>query len=160
GKLAAVIAPVLLGDAINRLTPQPGGRVSAGSAFVGLELGFAGLRLLAACAPFARDAIFTRVSQSTMARAPVETFSHALSLSLEFHQTKQTGTLSRVIDRGSRSTDFLIRSLVFSLGPTLVELVLAMAVMAVRLDWVFAITAFGTLVLYSVVTFKFTDWRL
>jgi ATP-binding cassette subfamily B protein len=123
-------------------------------------MAFAGLRLISACAPYARDAIFTRVSQSTMAKAAVESFGHALSLSLDFHQTKQTGTLSRVIDRGARSTDFLIRSLIFSLGPTFVELILAMIVMVVRLDWVFAITAFGTLVLYSLVTFKITDWRL
>lgn len=160
GKLAGVLAPVLLGDAINTLTPTGQGAVLVGAHFVGLAVGFAMLRLVAACAPYARDAIFTRVSQSTMARAAVESFGHALSLSLDFHQTKQTGALSRVIDRGARATDFLIRSLVFSLGPTAVELVLAMAVMVVRLDWRFAATAFVTLVLYAVITFKITDWRL
>ncbi|MFZ5686532.1 MAG: ABCB family ABC transporter ATP-binding protein/permease [Pseudomonadota bacterium] len=160
GKLAGVLAPVLLGDAINTLTPTGQGAVLVGAQFVGLAIGFAALRLVAACAPYARDAIFTRVSQSTMARAAVESFGHALSLSLDFHQTKQTGALSRVIDRGARATDFLIRSLVFSLGPTAVELVLAMAVMVVRLDWRFAATALVTLVLYAVITFKITDWRL
>ena len=151
GKLCGVLAPVLLGDAINTLTPLAQG---------GMALGFAMLRLLAACAPFARDAIFTRVSQSTMARAAIESFGHALSLSLDFHQTKQTGTLSRVIDRGARSTDFLIRSLIFNLGPTFIELVMAMTVMAVRLDWRFALTALVTLVIYAVITFRITDWRL
>ncbi|WP_414693369.1 ABCB family ABC transporter ATP-binding protein/permease [Phenylobacterium sp.] len=160
GKAAAVMAPVLLGDGINTLTPTADGAVVVGASFILLALGFAGLRLLAACAPYARDAIFTRVSQSTMARAAVETFGHALALSLDFHQTKQTGTLSRIIDRGARSTDFLIRSVVFSLGPTFVELVLAMVVMTVRLDWRFALTAFVTLVIYAVVTFRITDWRL
>ena len=160
GKLCGVLAPVLLGDAINTLTPLAQGGVALGGAFIGLALGFAMLRLLAACAPFARDAIFTRVSQSTMARAAIESFGHALSLSLDFHQTKQTGTLSRVIDRGSRSTDFLIRSLIFNLGPTFIELVMAMTVMAVRLDWRFALTALATLVIYAVVTFRITDWRL
>lgn len=160
GKAAAVLAPVLLGDGINTLTPTADGAVLVGATFILLALGFAGLRLLAACAPYARDAIFTRVSQSTMARAAVETFGHALALSLDFHQTKQTGTLSRIIDRGARSTDFLIRSVVFSLGPTFVELVLAMVVMTVRLDWRFALTAFVTLVIYTTVTFRITDWRL
>jgi ATP-binding cassette subfamily B protein len=159
GKIAAVAAPLMLGDAINTLTPATGGML-VGTGFIVLALAFAGFRLIAACAPFARDAVFARVSQSTMARAAIESFSHALSLSLDFHQTKQTGALSRVIDRGARATDFLIRSLVFSLGPTAIELVLAMAVMALRLDWKFAATAFVTLVLYSVVTFKITDWRL
>ena len=160
GKAAAVMAPVLLGDGINTLTPTADGAVVVGASFILLALGFAALRLLAACAPYARDAIFTRVSQSTMARAAVETFGHALALSLDFHQTKQTGTLSRIIDRGARSTDFLIRSVVFSLGPTFVELVLAMVVMTVRLDWRFALTALATLVIYAVVTFRITDWRL
>jgi ATP-binding cassette subfamily B protein len=160
GKLAGVVAPVMLGDAINTLSPGAQGVVMLGRDFLVLALAFAGLRLLAACAPYARDAIFTRVSQSTMARAAVESFGHALSLSLDFHQTKQTGTLSRVIDRGARSTDFLIRSLIFSLGPTFVELILAMMVMVVRLDWRFAVTAFVTLVFYAGVTFKITDWRL
>ncbi|WP_334164050.1 ABCB family ABC transporter ATP-binding protein/permease [Phenylobacterium sp.] len=160
GKAAAVMAPVLLGDGINTLTPMANGAVVVGTSFILLAVGFAALRLLAACAPYARDAIFTRVSQSTMARAAVETFGHALALSLDFHQTKQIGTLARIIDRGARSTDFLIRSVVFSLGPTFVELVLAMVVMTVRLDWRFALTAFVTLVIYATVTFRITDWRL
>ncbi|WP_414694649.1 ABCB family ABC transporter ATP-binding protein/permease [Phenylobacterium sp.] len=160
GKLCGVLAPVMLGDAINTLAPAAQGGLAVGATFVSLAVAFAGLRLVAACAPYARDAIFTRVSQSTMARAAVESFGHALSLSLDFHQTKQTGTLSRIIDRGARSTDFLIRSLIFNLGPTFVELVLAMAVMVIRLDWRFALTAFATLVVYAVVTFKITDWRL
>ncbi|HEY2751841.1 ABC transporter ATP-binding protein/permease [Phenylobacterium sp.] len=160
GKLAGVIAPVMLGDAINTLRPLAEGGVALGATFLVLVIAFATLRLVAACAPYARDAIFTRVSQSTMAKAAVETFAHALGLSLDFHQTKQTGTLTRIIDRGSRSTDFLIRSLIFNLGPTAVELVMAMVVMVVRLNWMFAITALATMVLYIVVTFRITNWRL
>jgi len=160
GKAAGVIAPVMLGDAINTLRPVAEGGLAIGAAFFLLVSGFAGLRLVAACAPYARDAIFTRVSQSTMAKAAVETFAHALGLSLDFHQSKQTGTLTRIIDRGSRSTGFLIRSLIFNLGPTMVELVMAMVVMVVRLDLAFAATALATMVLYVIVTFRITNWRL
>jgi ABC-type transport system involved in Fe-S cluster assembly fused permease/ATPase subunit len=160
GKAAGVTAPVMLGDAINTLQPAAQGGVAIGATFIGLAVAFAALRLVAACAPYARDAIFTRVSQSTMAKAAVETFAHALGLSLDFHQSKQTGTLTRIIDRGSRSTDFLIRSLIFNLGPTAVELVMAMAVMVVRLNWQFAVTALATMVIYVVVTFRITNWRL
>ena len=160
GKLAGVIAPVMMGEAIDTLRPVAQGGLPIGATFVLFALAYAGLRLAAACAPYARDAIFTRVSQSTMAKAAVETFGHALGLSLDFHQSKQTGTLTRVIDRGARSTDFLIRSLIFNLGPTAIELVMAMAVMILRLNWTFAATALGTLVIYVVVTFKITDWRL
>lgn len=160
GKAAGVIAPVMLGDAINTLSPAAQGAVALGASFIGLAVAFAVLRFVAAVAPFARDAIFTRVSQATMAKAAVDTFGHALALSLDYHQTKQSGTLSRTIERGSRATDFLIRSLIFNLGPTFIELILAMGVMVVRLDWRFALTALATLVVYAAVTFRITDWRL
>ena len=160
GKMASVWNPVLLGEAINTLTPGANGALAVGAGFVALALAFAGLRMLAACAPYARDAIFIPVSQATMAKAATEAFAHTLSLSLDFHQSKQTGMLARIIERGSRSTDFLIRSVVFNLGPTAVELLLAMAVMAVRLDWRFAATSFVTIAVYAGVTFRITDWRL
>ena len=162
GKAAGVAAPVLLGDAINRLT-VPGlgnGAPALGGAFILLALGFAGLRMVAAVAPNAREAIFTPVSQATMARAAEESFAHVLTLSLDYHQGKQTGALARVIDRGSRSTDFLIRSVVFNLGPTALELMMAMGVMVARLDWRFAAATFVTIVIYAALTFRITDWRL
>ena len=162
GKAAGVAAPVLLGEAINRLSEAPalapGGGL--GAFFVLLALGFAGLRLIAATAPNLREIIFTPVSQATMARAAEESFGHVLTLSLDYHQGKQTGALARIIDRGSRSTDFLIRSVVFNLGPTALELLLAMGVMASRLDWRFAAATFVTSVIYAVLTFRITDWRL
>ncbi len=160
GKLAGVAAPVALGEAINRLAPGGGQAAELGFDFLLLALAFVGLRFAAAFAPNLRDMIFTVVSQSTMAKAAGETFAHALALGLDYHQGKQTGGLSRIIDRGARSTDFLIRSVVFNLGPTAVELVMAMTVMAMRLDWRFALTAFVTIVLYALITFRITDWRL
>jgi len=161
GKIAAVGAPLMIGDAINRLAPGTGETVvQVTDGFLTFALAFVGLRLIAACAPYARDVIFSVVAQSTMARAATEAFDHALALSLDFHQSKQTGMLSRIIDRGARSTDFLMRSVVFNLGPTAIELVLAMIAMTIRLDWRFALTAFATIVIYTVITFKITDWRL
>jgi ATP-binding cassette, subfamily B, heavy metal transporter len=158
GKLAGVWSPVVLGDAINKLAPR-GGTPSFPLFVVG-ALGASVLGLAAAFAPYMRDAIFLRVSQATMAKAAVESFQHALGLSLDFHQTKRMGTLSRIIDRGSRSTDFLIRSVVFNIGPTLVELVMAMGVMALRLGWAFSGITFATIAVYVAVTFRITDWRL
>ncbi|WP_414693923.1 ABCB family ABC transporter ATP-binding protein/permease [Phenylobacterium sp.] len=158
GKMAGVWAPVALGDAINRLAPKAGAPSFA--LFVMGALAASVLSLAAAAAPYMRDAIFLRVSQATMAKAAVESFQHALGLSLDFHQTKRMGTLSRVIDRGSRSTDFLIRSVVFNIGPTLIELLLAIGVMAYRLGWAFSAITFATIAIYVVVTFRITDWRL
>lgn len=158
GKVAGVWSPVVLGDAINALAPR--GAEPSFPLFVVGALGASGLSLAAASAPYMRDAIFLRVSQATMAKAAVESFQHALGLSLDFHQTKRMGTLSRIIDRGSRSTDFLIRSVVFNIGPTLIELVLAIGVMALRLGWAFSGITFVTILIYVVVTFRITDWRL
>jgi len=159
GKFAGVWAPVVLGDAVSGLKI---GALAAAlpMAFVIGAVAYAGLMLVAAWVPFMRDAIFTRVSQATMAKAAIETFQHALSLGLDFHQSKQMGALSRVIDRGSRSTDFLIRSVVFNIGPTVVELLMAMAVFATRLGWRFSLVTLATIVIYAVVTFRITDWRL
>ena len=158
GKVASVWAPVVLGEAVNTLAP--GGGLGLGGGFVVGAVVFAVLSFVAACAPYARDVVFTRVAQSTMARAAVETFQHALSLSLDFHHSKQLGSLARVIDRGSRATDFLLRSVVFNIGPTLIELVLGMVVLTLKLDWRFALTAFVSIAVYVVVTFRITDWRL
>jgi ATP-binding cassette subfamily B protein len=158
GKLASVWAPVVLGEAVNTLTPGAGAPLQG--AFVTGALAFAALSFIAACAPYARDVVFTRVSQSTMARAAVETFQHALGLSLDFHHSKQLGSLARIIDRGSRATDFLLRSVVFNIGPTLIELALGMIVLTLKLDWRFALTAFVSIAVYVVVTFRITDWRL
>jgi ATP-binding cassette subfamily B protein len=157
GKFAGVWAPVVLGDAISGLHSAA---AALPMTFVAGAVGYAGLMLVAGWVPFVRDAIFTRVSQATMAKAAIETFQHALSLGLDFHQSKQMGALSRIIDRGSRSTDFLIRSVVFNIGPTVVELVMAMAVFATRLGWRFSLVTLVTIVVYTVVTFRITDWRL
>ncbi|MCA6224518.1 MAG: ABC transporter ATP-binding protein/permease, partial [Phenylobacterium sp.] len=148
--------------AINRLSDHrmEASLTGLSGVFILLALGFAGLRLIAATAPNAREVIFTPVSQATMAKAAEESFGHVLTLSLDYHHGKQTGALARIIDRGSRSTDFLIRSVVFNLGPTALELVLAMGVMAFRLDWRFAAATFITIVLYAALTFRITDWRL
>jgi ABC-type transport system involved in Fe-S cluster assembly fused permease/ATPase subunit len=161
GKFAGVWAPVVLGDAVSGLKgPLQSGVHSLPMAFVIGAVAYSALTLFSSWIPYVRDAIFTRVSQATMAKAAVETFQHALLLSLDFHQSKQMGALSRIIDRGSRSTDFLIRSVVFNIGPTAIELIMAMAVLEARLGWRFALTTFATIVIYTVVTFRITDWRL
>ncbi|HEX3699181.1 MAG TPA: ABC transporter ATP-binding protein/permease [Phenylobacterium sp.] len=157
GKVAGVWSPVAFGDALNFLKPHVPASLAP---FVMGALTASALSLAAAAAPFARDAIFMRVSQATMAKAAVESFQHALGLSLDFHQSKQMGTLARVIDRGARSTDFLIRSVVFNIGPTLIELLLALGVMALRLGWAFSAVTLASIVVYVVITFRITDWRL
>lgn len=160
GKGLGVAAPLLLGHAVNELARGSPAGQAIGLSFAAFAVGWALIRFLAAAAPQARDAIFTVVSQAAQRRAAAETFAHALSLSIDYHQSKRTGTLSRVIDRGARSIEFLLRTLVFNLAPTGLELILASAVLAGAYDWRFAATAIVTVVIYGWITFAISDWRI
>ncbi|MDB5468508.1 MAG: metal transporter permease [Caulobacter sp.] len=160
GKVLGVLAPLLLGAAVNRLAAGQSPAMQVGTAFAGLILGWTLIRFLSAAAPQLRDVVFTPVAQAAQRRAAADAFGHALSLSIEFHQTKRTGSLSRVIDRGARSMDFLLRALVFNLGPTFIELIIAAVVLAKAYDWRFALAAVGTVVVYGVFTFAISDWRI
>ena len=141
GALTGVIAPVYLGRAVNTLAAGKGVAAQISIAAIGLTIGWAVLRFISSAAPQARDAIFTPVGQAAVRRAAAESFAHALSLSLDYHQTKRTGSLARTIDRGARSVDYLMRILIFNLGPTLIQLVAAAIVLAKGYDWRFAATA-------------------
>ncbi len=160
GKGLSVVAPLLLGAAVNRLAEGQSAAVGVSYAFAGLAIGWALVRFLSAALPQARDAIFQPVTLAAQRRAAAETFGHALSLSLDYHQTKRTGALSRTLDRGSRAVDFLLRVLVFNLAPTALELVLAAGVLAGAYDWRFAAAAVGTVAVYGVLTFAISDWRI
>ena len=91
--------------------------------------------------------------------AGVGTFGHALGLSLNFHQTRRTGALNRVIERGAGAIDYLIRFLAFNIGPTLIELALAAFVLTTRYSWIAAIIAVVTVALYATFTALLTNWR-
>ncbi len=160
GKLTGVLAPLLLGQAVNRLAKGQHASVQIGLTFAALVLGWALIRFLSAAAPQLRDIVFGRVAMAAQRRAATEAFAHALRLSIDFHQTKRTGSLSRTVDRGARAVDFLLRVLVFNLAPTALELVFAAGVLARAYDWRFAATAVGTVAVYGVLTFLISDWRI
>jgi ATP-binding cassette subfamily B protein len=160
GKWTGVYAPLLLGKAVNALARGHDARASLTVGFLALVVGYVSLRFIAGAAPLARDSIFTPVSQMALARSAMETFAHSLSLSLDFHQSKQTGSLSRIIDRGARSTDFLIRSVVFSLGPTVLELAMAAFIFTTKFNWRLAVIAILTIAIYVGFTFSISNWRI
>jgi ATP-binding cassette, subfamily B, heavy metal transporter len=160
GALTGVIAPLYLGRAVNALSAGRGAAASIGVAAAGLALGWAALRFVSSAAPQLRDAIFTPLGQAAVRRAAAESFSHALSLSLDYHQTKRTGALARTIDRGARAVDYLMRILIFNLGPTLLQLVAAAVVLARTYDLRFAATAVLTVIVYGAATFSLSDWRI
>lgn len=156
-----VAAPVLLGNAINRLeagaSPVPAGVLWL--AIGGLAL-FAIGRFSASALPQARDALFAPVSQDAQRVAAVDAFGHAQRLSLNFHQTRRTGALNRVIERGAGAIDYLIRFLAFNIGPTFIGLVLAAGVLWLTYDWTLAVVAVATVAVYVVFTVFVTEWRV
>ncbi|MGH7024708.1 MAG: ABCB family ABC transporter ATP-binding protein/permease [Caulobacteraceae bacterium] len=160
GKLTGVIGPLFLQGAIDHLNHGRTGGEAVFTAFAGLVIGWVGLRFIAGAAPYARDSIFTPVSQKALARSAMETFAHSLSLSVDFHQAKRSGALARIIDRGARSTDFLLRSVVFNLGPTVLELAMAAVVLTSRFNWRLAAVAVTTIVVYVAFTFSISNWRI
>ncbi len=156
GKVFAVFAPVYFGDAINMLS-APNAAIGA----VFLLLGWWTLaRLLSTNLPYLRDAMFASVSQDAQRLIAVEAYGHAQSLSLQFHQTRRTGALNRVIDRGVASLDYLIRFLGFNIGPTLIELALASGVLATRYSGLAALTGCGDGGDLCALTGLLTNWRV
>lgn len=160
GKGLGVLAPLVLGAAVNRLAADQGAAVAVGWGFAAFAVGWAVIRFLSSATPQVSDVLFAPVRQAAQRRAAAETFAHALNLSLDFHQTKRSGSLSRTVDRGSRATDFLLRVLAFNLVPTGLELVLAAGVLAGAYDWRFGAVAVVVVAVYAVATFVLSNWRL
>ncbi|HST91261.1 MAG TPA: ABC transporter ATP-binding protein/permease [Brevundimonas sp.] len=160
GKALGVLAPLVLGAAVNHLAAGQGAGVAVGLGFAGFAVGWAFVRLLSAIMPNASDVVFAPVRSAAQRTAATETFAHALSLSLDFHQTKRSGSLSRTMDRGARAVDFLMRILAFNLVPTGVELVLAAGVLAGKYDWRFGAVAVAVVAIYAAATFALSNWRL
>lgn len=159
GKFTGVYAPVLIGQAIDA-TKGKGGPQVLFAAFAGLAVGYVVLRFVSNATPLMRDAIFTPVSQQALARSAEETFGHALSLSLNFHQGKQTGAVARVIERGAQSTNTLIGSVVFNFGPTIFELGMAAWLMTTRYFGLLALVTVVTIVIYIITTISISNWRI
>ena len=155
-KAMAVSAPVLMGDGINAVIDGAGG---ATLAFVGFFALFGAARFMSNGLPQVRDAFFTRVTQDANRLIAVEAFAHAQSQSLQFHVTRRAGALNRIIERGAGAMEFMLRFLAFNIGPTIVELALAAAVMAALYSWKLAAAAVVTILAYTVFTVVVTEWR-
>ncbi|MEO0549493.1 MAG: ABC transporter ATP-binding protein/permease [Pseudomonadota bacterium] len=155
-----VAFPLLLGYAVNQLVANDDG-IIAGFAPAAFWLSVAlGVRFLGGALPQLRDWCFSPVSQDAQRTACVDAFGHAQSLSLNFHQTRRTGALNRVIERGASAIDYLIRFLAFNIGPTIVRLILASIALGVAYDIFLSLIAVITIGLYVVSTVIITEWRV
>lgn len=156
-KGVAVMAPVFMGQGINKLVD--GDAAAAGRDFILFFALFAGARFASSALPAVRDGLFSIVTQDAQRLVAVDAFRHAQHLDLQFHLTRRSGALNRVIERGAGAMDYLLRFLAFNIGPTLVELALAATVMAVMYGLQFSVAAIATVGVYAVFTIVVTEWR-
>jgi len=130
GKVANVIMPLYLKQIIDQLSLQPTLLVVPVAALLGY--GFA--RLSASMLSELRDAVFARVVQGTIRQVALSVFEHLLRLSLKFHLARQTGGMSRDIERGTKGIGFLLNFGVFNILPTLLEIAMVTAILLSRHD--------------------------
>ncbi len=107
-----------------------------------------------------RDVLFAKVAQHAQRTIALKTFMHLHHLSLDYHLSRQTGGLSRVIERGTRGIQFVLNFMTFNIVPTLIEIVLVTGVLIVRFNVSYAIVIFSTILIYIVMTLMVTEWRL
>ncbi|HCQ56456.1 MAG TPA: metal ABC transporter permease, partial [Sulfitobacter sp.] len=98
---------------------------------IGLTVAYGMARLMGVGFQQVRDAVFARVGQRALRMLALETFQHIHKLSMRYHITRKTGGLSRIIERGVKGVDFLLRFLLFSIGPLILELILVGVILAV-----------------------------
>ncbi|MBO9471934.1 ABC transporter ATP-binding protein/permease [Shimia sp. R10_1] len=157
-KVVAVFTPMLYKSAVDTLAGEGVPVLALGA--VGLTLAYGTNRLLAVGFDQLRDLLFAKVSQRALRRLALTTFRHIHALSLRYHLTRRTGALSRIMDRGVKGVAFLLRFLLFSIGPLFLELIMICSVLAALFDWRFLVVVAGTMVVYVWFTFAVTEWRL
>lgn len=155
-KLANVGVPLVLKDIVDALNTK---QLLIGLP-VALLLGYGALRLASGAFGELRDAVFAKVTQRAIRRVALQVFEHLHALSLRFHLERQTGGVSRDIERGTRGISFLLSFMLFNILPTLVEIGLVAGILLVKYDPWFAIVTFITLALYIAFTLVITEWRM
>lgn len=155
-KLASVAVPLLLKEIVDALD-QPRAMLVMP---VLLLIGYGALRLCSTLFGELRDAVFAKVTQRAIRRVALKVFGHLHALSLRFHLERQTGGVSRDIERGTRGISFLLNFMLFNILPTLLEIGLVAVILLSKYDIWFSITIFSTLITYVVFTLFITEWRM
>ena len=158
-KVANVGVPLLLKDLIDNLTIKPGDPAAVLVVPVGLLLAYGGLRLLTTLFTELRELVFSKATQGAARQIALQTFEHLHALSLRFHLERQTGGMTRDIERGVRSIESLISFSLYSIFPTLVEVGMVLVILAVKFDPVFAWITLAALASYIIFTVLVTEWR-
>jgi ATP-binding cassette subfamily B protein len=155
-KLANVGVPLVMKGIVDGLDPK----LQAVAVPVALLAAYGLLRFSTTLFGELRDVVFVRVTQHAIRRVALNVFRHLHGLSLRFHLDRQTGGMTRDIERGTRGISTLLSYLLFSIIPVILEFTLVAAVLLSKFDWRFAAVTFGAVVLYIGFTIMVTEWRI
>lgn len=157
-KLIGTYTPFLYRDAVDTLSANGVSDLVLGS--VGLTVAYGVARIMSNGLQQLRDAVFAKVGQRALRILALETFNHIHRLSMRYHITRKTGGLSRIIERGVKGVDFLLRFMLFSVGPLILELLLVAGILFFWFDWQYLAVIVVTIGLYVWFTFAVTEWRV
>jgi ATP-binding cassette subfamily B protein len=159
-KVANVGVPVLLKELVDTMNPKAGITVQALMVVpLGLLLAYGLLRLSTTLFAELRELIFAKATEGASRSISLQVFRHLHALSLRFHLERQTGGMTRDIERGTRAVHSLISYSLYSIFPTLIEVALVLSVLAVKFDMWFAWITIAALVFYITFTILVTEWR-
>jgi len=158
-KLANVAIPLLLKQLVDTMNLQPGDGRAALVVPVGLLLSYGALRLSTSAFTELRELVFAKATQGAARAIALQTFEHLHALSLRFHLARQTGGMTRDIERGVRGIESLISYSLYSIVPTLIEVGLVLSILAVKFDAMFAWITLAALAFYIFFTVRITEWR-
>jgi ATP-binding cassette, subfamily B, heavy metal transporter len=158
-KLANVSVPLLLKELIDAMSIQPGDPTVVLVVPASLLLGYGALRLMTSAFTELRELVFAKATQGAARSIALQTFEHLHALSLRFHLARQTGGMTRDIERGVRGIESLISYSLYSIVPTLIEVALVLTILAVKFDVWFAWITVAALGLYIFFTVRITEWR-
>ncbi len=158
-KVANVGVPVLLKHLVDALALKPGDMRAVLVVPAGLLLAYAGLRLSTSLFTELRELVFAKVSFGASKQIALEVFGHLHALSLRFHLERQTGGMSRDIERGTRALQSLVSYSLYTIVPTLVEVTLVLGFLGIRFDMGYVWITLLALSIYITFTVTVTEWR-
>ncbi len=157
-KVATVYVPVVYSRAVDALAPK--GAEGMLAVPLALIVSYGLLRVASSGFAELRDAVFANVQQRTVRRVALRTFEHMHRLSMRFHLDRQTGGLSRAIERGTAGIESVLRLAVFNIIPTLLEVAMVTVILWQLFDWRYAALTLAAVALYITFTLLFTNWRV
>jgi ATP-binding cassette subfamily B protein len=156
-KVANVYTPILFKDAVDALS----GKESTVLILpISLLVGYGIVRVLSIAFAELRDAVFAKVGQRAIRTVGLETFRHLHALALRFHLDRQTGGLTRSIERGTKGIDFLLNFMLFNILPTFLEILMVCGILWGLFNFWYALVTFVTVAGYIAYTFLVTEWRI